>query len=350
MKFDISETFPSSLIADFNVFLNYLEKSDLKLTKSRRELSRKNLFQLNQLMTEPQEDVNERSDQHKYPMLHLFYLLLINGAFASIDNSKRTSVKLDLDTEKFVYFRNLNPTEQYFYLFKTFFQYCDLEDARPGEKSGSLGLMIVENILGLLASNSPNKWIEKEQSLLPMVFNQVGFFIRYLGYFGLCSFVASNEENYYASRGFFPVAQLRSTLFGVEMCKILLESRPLSIWNECVQEEEDDPLIPMMFFSELNDKKILEDTEEEEDETEIKEGAFEDAFRPLFQEGTLGEITVKSFRPIITGEYIFKVWIENMPKVWRRVRLSEEHDLDDLHRIIQRSFKFDNDHLLFLFP
>ncbi|MEM1123999.1 MAG: plasmid pRiA4b ORF-3 family protein, partial [Bacteroidota bacterium] len=45
------------------------------------------------------------------------------------------------------------------------------------------------------------------------------------------------------------------------------------------------------------------------------------------------------------GQYILKVGLLYEPKIWRKVALNGEDTLLDLHQIIQKAFKFDDDHL-----
>ncbi len=47
------------------------------------------------------------------------------------------------------------------------------------------------------------------------------------------------------------------------------------------------------------------------------------------------------------GNYTFKVMLSKT--VWRKIKLSHKHTLEDLHLCIQEAFDFDNDHLYSFF-
>jgi hypothetical protein len=79
-------------------------------------------------------------------------------------------------------------------------------------------------------------------------------------------------------------------------------------------------------------------------------GNLEDRFRHLFPKDELGEVVVKSPEVYMQGTYTFKIWPVYHPKVWRRVEMTDQHTLEELHLMIQKVFDFDNDHLYSFFP
>lgn len=49
----------------------------------------------------------------------------------------------------------------------------------------------------------------------------------------------------------------------------------------------------------------------------------------------------------VDGTYVFKVSLAK--DLWRRIEISAEHTLLDLHRTIQKAYNFDDDHLYSFF-
>jgi hypothetical protein len=138
MDFQQFQYYSSPIVKDFHTFLDYLKGNKLKLTNTLFHLPKKDLFRLNQLMTHPEKGVNERNKQNLYPQLHLFYHLLLSSELAWVERKSKSNVLLHLNLEKIDYFKTLKPTEQYFFLFKTLFQYCDFEKISTEERGGRI--------------------------------------------------------------------------------------------------------------------------------------------------------------------------------------------------------------------
>ena len=75
MIFNISENEPTSILKDFRIFTEYLSSHQVKLTKGKQYINSSALFEINGLMTNPEQGVNNKKLQVAYPLLHLFYNL-----------------------------------------------------------------------------------------------------------------------------------------------------------------------------------------------------------------------------------------------------------------------------------
>ena len=75
----ISETEPTPLLQDFATFIHYLIGHHIVLTRTNEFISGKELYELNQMMTYPLPDSTSRTEQPSYPLLHLFYYLVLAG-------------------------------------------------------------------------------------------------------------------------------------------------------------------------------------------------------------------------------------------------------------------------------
>ena len=123
--FTITSTFPSAILTDFHTYLDYCEQHRPKVTKKNEFLNRKDLFILNEQMLQKTTNATKRTDQNFYMQLHLFYHLCLDGRLFQINREKATSSYFESQSEKLNHFRQLNATEQYFYLLKTLWVYCN---------------------------------------------------------------------------------------------------------------------------------------------------------------------------------------------------------------------------------
>ena len=105
MEFKNNEKIKVFLL-DFNKFLDYLCIKEVTLGKATKHISTKFLFEMNEVMSNKQQEVTAKSNQLAYPMLHLFYSLVVeNKLFVE---QKIKSGKLGLiPTERVKMFKQL---------------------------------------------------------------------------------------------------------------------------------------------------------------------------------------------------------------------------------------------------
>ena len=71
----ISETEPTALLKDFSEFTAYLTHHPVILATAREFIGGRDLYALNEAMSEPVPETTIRTRQTLYPQLHLFYHL-----------------------------------------------------------------------------------------------------------------------------------------------------------------------------------------------------------------------------------------------------------------------------------
>lgn len=97
----------------------------------------------------------------------------------------------------------------------------------------------------------------------------------------------------------------------------------------------------------FNDAYEMSEDEVEDDNVvymdKYRDEMFLYPFKQLFKGGELEKSLPPFVIPYERGDYIFTVYLYN--DVWRRITISSENTLYDLHNIIQKAFKFSDDHL-----
>ena len=389
---NISETHPSPILRDFHRYIDYAEKNQLELTAAHHYLRRKDLFALNKEMSAPQKGVTERQDQPVYTELHLFYYLAVASRLFLINREKPSTPRLPPDPERLAYFRGLNPTGQYFFLFKSLWEQCDWEQIQPMDYR-HVSPYETNQLFGFLASLKPGRPVALRNPAGMDLHDTLSLdgIIQYLGFFGFWECRLA-KQTLWGSSFYHPVDSIVITPFGKAMLKRIAEYA-LPSWRNPFMSEggfmdfdfdpfqimpehiEIDPEEAELFLKEhgleippgkgkiedimailidqIKDKlagasedagRMRRESEEEEEE-EKEEEPLEAYFRDLFPPGALEEVeslVAPAFKP---GRYTFKVYLKYDPKTWRKIEADAHHSLDNLHGIIQEAFEFDNDHL-----
>ncbi|OIJ22316.1 hypothetical protein BKP45_06665 [Anaerobacillus alkalidiazotrophicus] len=65
----------STVVEDFQTFLSYVESTNIKLTKTKEFLSKKDLRAINEQLIEPILPITAKEQQMDYPIFHLFFHL-----------------------------------------------------------------------------------------------------------------------------------------------------------------------------------------------------------------------------------------------------------------------------------
>jgi len=116
----ITETKPTPIVKDFNTFTHYLTTNPIGLTKTNEFLSRRDLYELNQRMSNPVTDVTPRTDQPSYPLLHLFqHLALAGKLFFKVPEKGKVFLQPDERLQKY---EELSIPEKYFFLLEILWQ------------------------------------------------------------------------------------------------------------------------------------------------------------------------------------------------------------------------------------
>jgi len=326
----INETDPIPLVKDFNTFITYLVENKLHLTKRKQFLPPKDLYQINQLVSNPNRENTPRTSQELYPLLHLFYHLIFYGRLFEKISVGSQKVKIQ-KTDRMEEYLALTPTEKYFFLLETFWVDCDWNKLAPDHRTESI-IWQVMNTIEFIAKRSSGKtiFLAKRSSLY-----FENFFMLYLSFFGFFQ-LTRNEELYkeFQIKRFFPVASLTPSLLGVTLASILCKKRPLEKWNLPYRWKLEGKVLsfPGLGANQRDEKHYI---------------PFFKAFTDFFQEGELQKTLPRKSRKLTRGTFIFKV---SMGKgIWRKIAISGQHTLNALHAAIQYAFNFDFDHLYAFF-
>jgi len=309
-------------VDDFHKFCRYIEENKPVLTKTKTQLGKNDLFEINALLHFRKEVAAPNYQQESYPVIDLMFQLCTGGKLFRKTANAKGKISLTGTLEKNE-FDQLNNFEQYAFLFETFWCTFDfLEIMRFGQQP-------VEEIIHAFARSTPGKQLKKGafsgRRNNDLLFSYSSSLILYFNYFGLCSFIPIIDSDKKITRYDDSIAAVMPTELGVSLSKILSEQEIVR-WNiPCLKElgfykgdVRDDPgFVPLY--------KMM---------------------APVFPEGTIKH-TVSPLPVIIKGCYLFKVSVA--PNVWRKIQLSHLHTLLDLHEAIQDAFNFDDDHLYSFF-
>ena len=90
----------SFILEDFITFCEYLIDNEINLTATSQNLKRNDLFKLNKLMNYQNNGVSQNSDQKSYPLIHLFYILAVEGELFYITGTV-SQTRFDLNKERY---------------------------------------------------------------------------------------------------------------------------------------------------------------------------------------------------------------------------------------------------------
>jgi hypothetical protein len=309
-------------VDDFNRFCRYIVEKNPVLTKTKTQLGKKDLFEINALLHFRKEVAVPNYQQESYLVINLMFHLCTEGKLFRKTADAKGKILLTGTPGK-AQFDQLNNFEKYVFLFETFWCYFDfLEIMRFGQQP-------IEEIFHAFARSIPGKQLKKgafsgRRNYDPL-FSSSSDLIHYFKYFGLCDFIPIAAGDKKITRYDDSIDAVIPTELGISLSKIL-SGLEIIRWNiPCLQElgfykgdiRNDPDFVPLY--------KIM---------------------APVFPGGTIKNTV--SVAPVIEkGSYLFKVSV--LPGVWRKILLSHLHTLLDLHKAIQDAFDFDDDHLYSFF-
>ncbi|WP_391206659.1 plasmid pRiA4b ORF-3 family protein [Psychrobacillus sp. L4] len=328
---------PSSIAEDFKKYLNYMMTHEVKLTKVKGYITKKDLLAIDSQMVNDKSEDPKQMIQIGYPKIHLFYHLSITLDLLRINRSTSVAVAM-IQNEQVAQFMQLTSVEQYVSLLEAFWTEADWNELQ-GEKWGRAPRNI-DFLLEELEKVPANKVLElKRFESIEHFVRDYGQFFYYFSYFGLWTFENDDIKSNEPKRAKSTIAKtITLSPFFKEVLEALLET-----WDPYKVEDSNQGF--GIFASLFN---LPFEIEEEEEEEVIEEGAqnSESLFtllKPLFPIGELTTTLRKAKNTFLEGTYLLKVKLNT--SCWRTVQLSSFHTLLDLHKIIQRAFDFDDDHL-----
>ncbi len=343
-KFMITETEPVPLIGDFKRFLEAIEANPTYLTP-KGCISGRSLFEINQRMTHPLEGTTVRTGQEFYPQLHLFFHLAQAGRLIQKELGKANKIILRLSNRAVEYLR-LTPTEKYFFLLETFWVDTDWNRLEaPG--FNRMSTLHVHEILAKILGKTPGVPIRATDLIsIPDV---LGYFWIYFATFGFWTVTRDMNEIQWSKRNFRP-ATITPLPLGIVLASLLFKERQYPNWNLSFRRKlgqrnvnPGQPL-PEEYLVYSGAKKGAKARIVQRDQSK---DPFFLPFVSFFPEGELSKTLPREVLKPIEGVYLFHVSLSE--GVWRKIELSSDHTLLDLHYAIQNAYHFDDDHLYSFF-
>ena len=355
--FIITETEPAPLLRDFATFTQYLSTHHPVLTRVNEFIPGRDLYELNQRMTHPLPDTTPRTDQTLYPLLHLFYHLSLAGKLFQKVPGKGGRLILK-PTERLQAYEELKLTERYLFLLETFWVDADWEKLQV-EYFGHPLLYTVSMALEYLGEQQPGEKIQlkgEDASDMARIFLGWNYFLLYFSYFGFWKVTLDTDlAALDLPKRFFIAESITPSTFGVTFAKVLSETRNLFYWNlpnrrkhgewRAIPGSQPHNVVLLTLFEQEQKRKRSKAA------IKVDKGKPGDPFFlpfiPLFPEGELEKTLPRGGVKFVDGTYVFKVALAK--NLWRRIEISADHTLLDLHRSIQKAYNFGDDHLYSFF-
>lgn len=357
----ITETEPTPLLRDFAVFLGYAEAHPMALTQGHETISGRDLYELNQAMTNPVPDTTPRTRQTLHPLLHLFYHLSLAGRLFQKVPGKGGKLALK-PTERLKLYEALKPAERYFFLLETLWIDADWMKLVGGYFEEPL--YSAPLVLKALSTHQPGKCIHlrgaRETPDMMPVFVHWRSFALYFSFFGFWQVTSTQDSAAGRARlHFFQADSITPSAFGVTLAPVLNQARELPYWNLPSRRKGGEwnavsgsPLPKgstyEVIYGDLVEALNPKKPKAAGNAYRGKPGEpFFLPFVPLFAEGELRQTLPREGVKFVDGTYVFKVVLRS--NLWRRIEMSAGHSLLDLHDAIQEAFDFDDDHLYSFF-
>lgn len=301
-------------INDFGKFIDFVESQRPVLSAKLGVFGKKDSFSLN-MLTENKKSVNGPNyNQDQYPAINLMFDLALLGKLYYKANDEKGKSAL-IKTPRLEAYLALTEPEKYVFLLETYWTKYEFEE----KYHRWLLIWSFYNFLFDIAESKPGSEITKDAKLgTERMFCEGALFLHHLCFFGM-----GKIEEIDGAKGTYEdsIRSFISNSLGVRVSEYLL-SEALILWNR------SDLSLVMKDYKKAVKKK--------------NDKAF-DVFRHILPGGIVVN-TIENIKDADrNGVYSFKVSLSKI--LWRKVNLSVNHTLGDLHMIIQKAFEFDNDHL-----
>jgi hypothetical protein len=354
--YKVSELDINATVNDFTVFCNYVEEKKPVLSKRKAVLGKNDLYELNSLLFYKKEVASPNFQQESYPIIDLIFNLALLGKLYVKAADAKGNVYLTRTTSKDE-FDVLNIYEKYAFILETFWTKYDLE----GIMRWGMGTSHIDNAIQTLADSVAGEELEKgafsQRTEYDVLFSYLSVVIRYFNYFGFCRYIPIIEINKKITKYDDSIKAVIPTELGVNICKVLVGQKIVD-WNipwlkELIMDEKDIiPGIPYQskfaLFPSFSNKKEKLKAEKVYDER--RKSGFIPLYKflePIVPEGALNKTVTAVRNKLVKGSYVFKVSLGR--SVWRKIMLSYDHTLEELHNAVQEAFDFEDDHLYSFF-
>lgn len=333
----------SATVNDFETFCNYIDEKGPVLTEKKAVLGKKDLFELNALLIHKREAVSPNHQQDWYYFIDFaFHLATLSKLYVrsadekGIFNLVRTVRKDEYDA--------LNTYEKYYFLLETFWTRYDIEAINEDYKCDRSFYRAIETF----ARSSPG------EDLLQIAFSGLNEgvhlfsysakIVHVLSFIGFCSFVPVKPTEKKFTYGDATIQTIIPTPLGVHLSKIL-NKLDLAHWN-----------LPLLYEKYADIGEIINGVPDQIDQMLEAIYAKRNARKykplswhisPVFPTDALKNTVTAELQSNVKAAYTFKVSLGK--SVWRKIVMSNEDTLRDLHYVIQDAFEFDDDHLYSFF-
>lgn len=323
----------STLCQDFETFMDYVHASPVQVSKRNKWLSRKSLFELNQQMTHPTSDAAPSKDQIYYPILHLLYHLGVSGRLLEVD-TRQASKWVLRRTDRYETYQHYNMVEKYIFLLETFWVDIEWRDLSRDSRNLSLEYSLdplFRHVLRLPVNRPTSLTTTEIGNMLQYELREIGDFVHHFSTLGFWLFEEGSQPERYKGR--LTLEAITPTPLFREIAPVLLEERPLELWN-----------LPLR--ADLGEWNVPPGAPKSEDEAWTPVPFYEPFVR-LFPGKELKQFLPREPRSFKDGTYVFTV--SYTASIWRKIMLDAGHTLEDLHQVVQRAFQFNDDHLYSFF-
>jgi hypothetical protein len=329
----ITEEVPTTIVKDFETFINYVATNNVKVTKASEYITRKDLKAIYAIMCEPKLSVSEKGNQPDYPLIHLFFHLGLTLDLVRIVSSKSGAV-FAVNAERIAIYKSLTPTEKFVSHLIAFWIDVDWEKIQEGYyKHAPQNIDFLFELLGPFPASEKIK-MNKVKHLKQELF-QFEHFLYYFSYFGLWHVTIDEENSHQPGRTKHKLAKtIELTPFYKWVEEILLETWEPFVTNH---DKAGFEFLSMMTGIQLEEEEEDVMTKEERKElfiTLVKQGRLD---------GDLNQVLTKKEHVFQEGSYHFIVKEDGGRS--RTLQLDGAQTLFDLHREIQKAFDLFDDHL-----
>lgn len=299
-------------IQDFDTFIKFILEKEPDLSKKHLVLGKNDCFELNSQLNFKKQTEKATYNQNQYLIIDLNFILATTSELVLIKINNKNKFKL-VKTPKLDEFMSLNICEKYVFLLEHFWTKYDFEESLRYDMIGFFELIYI-----ISKVNVDTKILKENLKSGRNLFSSNAMFSNILRVLGLVQleFIDTAKSKYDDS-----IKSVSPTAFGIEICKVL-STKALEYFNfEYIDMIKD-------IFKIKNDRKEI---------------SFFNAISEVFEEGVVEKTINYDLKVNRKGTYIFKVSLSN--SVWRIVKLSHKNTFHHLHKIIQKAFEFDDDHM-----
>ena len=256
-------------------------------------------------------------------------------------------------TERIDLYKELTNVEKYFFLLETF--WVDVNWAKLSDESENPILFSLPELFFTCTEVEAGSIISLRNNKswnLPYGLHNWHFFYLYFEWLGFWQCEIDQERvDSYRNKNYYDAKSIKLTRLGKTIIPILLLDRYIQIWN--IPERRIHGEINPMPGSKLSEIEYLNLPKKERNmilkrmnEDQSSQPFFQ-PFQQLFPSETLQRTLPRNKSRFMNGIYTFKVSFEK--NIWRKVILSSQHTMENLHEIILKIYNFDNDHLYSFF-